>query len=70
MKKIYEDAEKEMNAGNKGTHKTLIKLSDYYDAQRMKTLAQIIHLKDTDDSRINITFDKESLQVNEYNKNE
>ena len=65
---IYEDAEKEMNAGNKGTHKTLIKLRDYYAAQRMKTLAQMIHLKDTDDTRINITFDKETLQTNEYDR--
>ena len=58
-----------MNVGNKRKHKTQIKSSDFYDAQRMKTLAQIIHHKDADDSRISITFDKETLQINECNRN-
>ena len=66
IEKIYAETGKEMNAGNKGKHKPLIKLSEYYDTQRMKTLAQTIHLADTDDIRANITYNKETLQINEY----
>ena len=67
-KKIDEEAEKGMNIGNKGKYKTLEKLSKCYDTQRMKTLSQIIHLKDTEDTRVNITFDKHTFRINEYNK--
>ena len=56
-----------MNIGNRGKQKALTKLSEYYDTQRMKTLAEIIHHKETDDPRINITIDKHTLKINEYN---
>ena len=56
-----------MKIGNKRKHKTLIKLSEYYDAQRMKTISQIIHKKDEEDTRVSITFNKDTLQITEYN---
>lgn len=65
--KIYQDAENEMNIGNTGERKPLIKLSEYYDTQRRKTISQIIHHKETEDPRISITFNKDTLQINEYN---
>ena len=68
--KLYAEAEKEMNIGDTGKYKTLMKLSEYYDTRRMKTLTQIIHHKDTDDPRTTITFDKHTLEINEYDKKE
>ena len=66
-KKVYEDAEHEMNIGNTGKRKPLVKISEYYDIQRRKFISQLIHQKETDDPRINITFNKDTLQINEYN---
>ena len=63
---IYETAEMEMNKHNKGKHKELIKLSEYYEAQRLKTVAQIIHHKEEEDTRVSITFNKDTLQITEY----
>ena len=45
-----------MNIGNKGKQQQLVKLSEYYDAHRMKTLAQIRFHKDRNDTIINVTF--------------
>ena len=66
---IMNTAETEINKhNNSGTHKTITKLSEYYEQQRLKTTAQIIHHKNSEDERVNITFNKENLEINEYEK--
>ena len=64
--KIYEETEEEMNRGNTGRRKPLMKISEYYDSQRRKLVSQLIHHKETDDPRIEMTFNKDTLQINEY----
>ena len=66
--KIYREAEIAMNINNTGAHKQLVKLSDYYEQQRLKTIASLIHFKERPDARVSITFDKATLNINEYPK--
>ena len=65
-KHVYETAEREMNKHNLGKHKELIKLSEYYEAQRIQTISQIIHHKDEEDTRVSITFNRDTLHITEY----
>ena len=68
MTKIYEEAEKAINQEHQGEWKQIMKLSEYYEETRKKTAAHLLHYKDTEDARIHITFDKDTLKINEYGK--
>ena len=56
------------NIDNTGAHKQIVKNSDYYEQQSLKTVAYLIYFKDTPDAWINITFDGAPLDITEYPK--
>ena len=64
---VYRSAERELNRGNKSgdKHKTLIKLSDYYDIQRRTLIADIIKADAADPIR-EITIEAEGLRQIDY----
>ena len=69
---VHRRAEEEANPGINATspnYKRISKLSDYYERCRRLTTLELIQIRDTNDPRVKMTMQNESLKMQEYRKN-